>query len=112
MNLTHKIPFESIAFAEMVKPRILQYDRKAEIVLFGSRARGDAEVESDWDLLVLTEDKDVEKLNKKLLKDLLYQVEMPNNLVISLLVRNKEDWEKHYAVTPLYDSIRKEGILL
>lgn len=100
------------SFSEAVKNRIHNYDPEAKVILFGSRARGDAEPDSDWDLLVLTKRTDTEFLMGILLKDLLYQVEMPNDWIISLLVRNEAEWNDGYAVTPLYDSIQKEGIEL
>jgi predicted nucleotidyltransferase len=99
-------------FSEAVKNRIHIYDPEAKAILFGSRARGDAEPDSDWDLLVLTKRTDTEFLMGILLTDLLHQVEMPNNWIISLLVRNEDDWNNAYAVTPFYDSIQKEGIEL
>ncbi len=103
---------EVMNFSEAVRKRINIYDPEANAILFGSRARGDAEPDSDWDLLILTKRTDIEFLTRILLTDLLHQVEMPNNWIISLLVRNKDKWNDEYAVTPLYDSIQKEGIEL
>lgn len=36
-----------------IKNRVREKDRAAEVILFGSRARGDAKPESDWDILIL-----------------------------------------------------------
>lgn len=88
------------------------YDHEAKAILFGSRARGDAEPDSDWDLLVLTKKTDTESLNRALLTDLLHQVEMPNDWIFSLIVRNEDDWMNRYSVTPLFDTIQHEGIEL
>lgn len=108
----YKLRPEAKAFAEAVKKRVALYDPEAKAILFGSRARGDAEPDSDWDLLVLTKNKDSESLNRALLSDLLHQVEMPNDWIISLMVRNEKDWNDHYSVTPLFDTIQREGIEL
>lgn len=107
-----QLPQEARAFAGAVKNRIALFDPDARVILFGSRARGDAEPDSDWDLLVLTKNKDTETLNRTLLTDLLHQVEMPNDWIISLMVRNEDDWNNRYAVTPLFDTIQREGIEL
>ena len=40
--------------AQQVKATVRQIDPQAEVILFGSRARGDARKDSDWDFLVLT----------------------------------------------------------
>jgi len=100
------------AFALKTKDIVHAYDPLAELVLFGSSARGDCEPESDWDLLVLTKNENTDLLQKLLIKDFLYKIEIPNDLAISLLLKNEADWEENYIVTPLYDSIRKEGIIL
>ena len=88
------------------------YDPEAKAILFGSRARGDAEPDSDWDILILTKKTDTESLNRSLLTDLLHQVEMPNDWIISLILKNEDDWNDRYSVTPLYNTVQREGIEL
>ena len=39
---------------EKVKEIVHATDPEAEVILFGSRARGDAMEDSDWDILILT----------------------------------------------------------
>jgi len=38
---------------ECVKQAVHEVEPEADIVLYGSRARGDAHAESDWDFLIL-----------------------------------------------------------
>jgi len=40
--------------AQLIKSNIHSIDPEAEIILYGSRARGDERSHSDWDILVLT----------------------------------------------------------
>ena len=84
----------------------------AMIILFGSWARGDASEESDWDFLVLSNTDDVETLASVMRRAIRIQVEMVNDIAVSLLVKNKMVWEEDYAVTNIYDSIQEEGIKL
>lgn len=108
----HTIPSESRTVAILVKKQILLTDATAKVTLFGSRARGDAESESDWDFLVLTRQTDTDLLSDKLRKIILRKVELKYNVAISLMVKNEDVWQSDYAVTNIYESINEEGILL
>ncbi len=44
----------SAAIRGKVKELVKATDPEAEVFLFGSRARGDAREDSDWDILILT----------------------------------------------------------
>ena len=59
------------AFLREVKKAILALDPQAEVWLFGSRARGDARPDSDWDFLMLT-DKPVDRQFKRQVRDQLF----------------------------------------
>ena len=109
---SHIIPSESRTIASLVKKQILLNDASASVILFGSRARGDAEDDSDWDFLVLTQSADTDLLSGKLRKIVLCEVELKHNVAISLMVKNATLWESDYAVTNIYESINEEGILL
>lgn len=41
---------------EQVKQAVHEIEPGAEIILYGSRARSDAQAESDWDFLILLDD--------------------------------------------------------
>jgi uncharacterized protein len=40
-----------------IKTIVKQIDPKADVILYGSRARGDERPDSDWDLLILVNSK-------------------------------------------------------
>ncbi len=46
---------ESTQILNEIKQAVLEVDSEAEVVLFGSRARGDFHDESDWDVLILVD---------------------------------------------------------
>lgn len=80
-----------------------------EVILFGSRARGDARHDSDWDFLILMKDKKLTKAEKNSLRNSLYEIELEADEVISSLIHSKYEWEKRW-VTPIYQIIKEEGL--
>ena len=109
---SHIIPEQSCAVAMLVKKYILLADATASVILFGSRARGDAANDSDWDFLVLTQKTDTDVLADELRKIMLKEVELKHCVAISLIIKNAALWESDYAVTNIYESITEEGLLL
>jgi len=95
----------------LIKLNILQTDSNAEIVLFGSQARGDENKNSDWDLLILTNHPISLKEEQKFM-DNLYELELELEEVFSPLIYSMIDWKTKYPVTPLYEHIVKEGVEL
>jgi uncharacterized protein len=93
---------------KQVKQEILRLDPKAEVILFGSRARGDHREDSDWDFLVLL-DRPLDASLKALILERLYELELTSGEVISALIHAKADWEDR-AITPIYQIIAEEGI--
>lgn len=94
-----------------IKSRVLEFDPSAEIILYGSQARGDAREDSDWDVLVLTEGPaDFEQERK--LRHRLYDITIETGAPISVKLRNREEWESTNWMTPVYQYIAEEGVAL
>ena len=84
----------------------------AEIILYGSRARGTAHPDSDWDLLILLPTPRDKKLEAQI-KDRLYDVELETDTVLTSIIRSKKEWQStRYAVLPLRQQIEQDGIRL
>ncbi len=98
-------------FLQEVKRYVHEIDPQAEVWLFGSRARGDAREDSDWDFLVLTE-KPVNQLLKNRLRELFFEVELDNNKVIGSIIHSKQEWEDNHKVTPLYRNIKRDAMVV
>lgn len=103
------------AILQQVKATVRQIDPQAEVILFGSRARGDARrgdarPDSDWDFLVLTS-YPLNSKNRYLIVDAVFeQVELVVEEVITLIMHEKAEWYDKYSVTPLFQCIREDGI--
>jgi predicted nucleotidyltransferase len=100
-----------ITFLQSIKACIAAVDSKAEVILFGSRARGDARKDSDWDLLILTPGP-VDIRTEQRFRHKLFELEIEYGQAISTRVYSKEDWAKKQNVTPLFREINKEGVAL
>ena len=92
---------------KLANQEVTKIDPKAEVILFGSRARGDFRKDSDWDFLVLL-NQPLTKDLKELILEKLYDLELRTDSVISKIIHTKSDWEDR-AVTPIYQIIKKEG---
>jgi uncharacterized protein len=94
-------------FSKM-KAAILSVDETAEIILFGSRARGDFRENSDYDFLILTNNEVNYTLRKKI-HNRLYDLDVNENVVLQGIVRNKKEWNNLYTVTSFFDNIKTDG---
>lgn len=97
--------------SKSIKAAVLEIDPRAEIILFGSRARGDAREDSDWDVLILVP-YDVNFKAEQTFRHRLFDVELKLGQVISTFVYSKQDWESRHRITPFYQSIELEGTQL
>jgi predicted nucleotidyltransferase len=94
-----------------IKHSIELEDSNAEIILFGSRARGDNTRTSDWDILVLINNNETSEAEERFRSNL-YDLELESGQIISPLVYSKNYWLNRLKHSPLFHSVKKEGIRL
>lgn len=82
---------------------------EAEIMLFGSRAKGAYNAQTDWDILILTND-DKPNTLKWELQEKLFNVTMQQGARVNILLAQKAKWYTHQE----YEVLRKriEGELV
>lgn len=95
---------------QKVKATVQQIDPQAEVILFGSRARGDAREDSDWDFLVLTDYQLNDKGKYALVDTVFEQVELTTGEVTTLILHEKAEWYTKFKVTPLFQHIVEDGV--
>lgn len=93
-----------------IKQAVLSVDESADVLLFGSRARGDFEEESDWDILILTN----EEVNREYRLDLIGTIitlEIRYAIGISPVFKNKSEWSELEG-TDFYSNVKEDGVIL
>jgi len=95
--------------SQLIRHYINAIDPKADVILYGSRARGDERPDSDWDILVLT-DYSVDLKTERKFRDKLYDLELETGEPLSIFVYSKNDWQIKQRITPFYENVTQEGI--
>lgn len=83
----------------------------SRVLLFGSRARGDARKDSDWDVLVLL---DKERITPEDHDNVSYPIRTLGwdiNEMIEPILFTKQWWEEH-PYTPFHENVEEDAIVL
>src|SRR5215813_10799174 len=95
---------------QRVKQAVHEVEPAADIVLYGSRARGDAHAESDWDFLILL-DGVVDEARTDAIRLRLYEIEWDCGEVLCSIVRSRQEWGSFLQqATPFAKILREQGI--
>lgn len=103
---------KTVTFIDRIKETVLSVEPKAKIILYGSRAKGTARSDSDWDVLILLAYQKITLEIEKQVVDPLYELEFETGEVISPMVYAEQEWNSKYSITPFYANVTKEGIPL
>jgi uncharacterized protein len=97
---------------QRIKLLILQKEPSAKVYLYGSRAKGTAKPDSDWDLLILLNKDNITNEVEHNITDSLFELEFEIGEVISPMVYSEKEWNSKYKITPFYSNVMREGKLL
>ena len=103
------LPKEELSFLEKIRKEIALLDSTAEIILYGSRARGDAERDSDYDLLILS-DGPTNTQKEDEIRGKLYPISLTHNVSLSLFLLSRRKWKSElYRAMPFHKKVISEG---
>jgi len=97
---------------EIFKTLLLQRVSLFKMVLFGSRARGDADPASDMDVVVILDGPLNEKIKEEV-SDCAWQAGFEHGIILVPVVFTQEEWEngpERHSL--LVQAVKAEGVLL
>lgn len=84
---------------------------KARAILFGSRARGEARQDSDWDILILLDKEHITPADVNEVSYPIRELGWEINEIVNPVMYTMKEWESK-SFTPFYKNVMKEGIAL
>ena len=99
------------SISKHIRDYVNKVDPTAEVILYGSRARGEEKKDSDWDILILT-NYAATLSTERMFRDKLYDLELKTGEVFSVFVYSRNDWQTKQKITPFYQNVSREGVPL
>lgn len=81
----------------------------AKVYLFGSRATNTATIESDWDILILTQTVADKKI-KDAIHEKVFPISVQIRAFINLIVIQEKEWNNNPAYYSLHQTIETAGV--
>ncbi len=83
----------------------------SQVILFGSRARGEAKKDSDWDVLIILPKNQLNQSDYDNVSYPFVELGWRLNEQINPIMYSKKEWMANH-ITPFYDNVLKDGIHL
>jgi predicted nucleotidyltransferase len=84
----------------------------ADLILYGSRAWGDAQEYSDYDILVLVDQPVSIALKDQILSGI-YPLELETGAMLTLVTYNRHQWESlPYKEMPFHRNVDRDGVMV
>ena len=88
-------------------------DKVYKIILYGSYARGDFNLESDVDILIILDCSQEEvRTYRTAVSRIASRISLANDVEVSLLLIDKASYEERVNILPFYQNVQREGIAL
>ena len=88
-------------------------DEIKDVVLFGSRAKGDSTINSDYDILIILNKKDYNWKYKYRINEVIYDIELENDIIIdSHILSEYEVNNTLRGSQPIFTNALENGVYL
>lgn len=81
----------------------------SRVLLFGSRARGQARRNSDWDILIVLPKNHLQQADYDLVSYPLVELGWTLGEQINPIVYTQQEWDAN-SITPFYDNVQRDAI--
>jgi predicted nucleotidyltransferase len=96
-----------------IKRRVAEVEPKAQVLVYGSYARGEQGPDSDIDLLILLPEGERVGYDEGMrIKSPLYRLEWNTGMIISPLVYTRNEWLERHKGTPFFYNVQREAVAL
>ncbi len=110
-ELTDISPSDNQLLADL-KEIVLRFVPDAELLLYGSTARGSREPDSDYDVLVLMKGP-LSREKEAAVNAAIYDLQLDREAVLSTFFYTRDEWNLPIrTASPFYRNVEREGILL
>jgi predicted nucleotidyltransferase len=94
-----------------IKQHLRQYygDSIKDVVLFGSRTRGDSKEYSDYDILIVL-DKDYSGKDENKILDLCYDIDLKYNILLDVHLLSKNEMNSERGKQPIFVKALNSGL--
>jgi predicted nucleotidyltransferase len=97
---------------ESIKAKVAKImPSNAKVILFGSQARGDANDDSDWDILIILDKEKLDESDHDNFSYPLFELGWQINAQIHPIIYTMKDWLKR-SISPFYKNVEHDGIKL
>jgi predicted nucleotidyltransferase len=84
----------------------------ADVIMYGSRARGDASEYSDYDILVLVDQPVSIALKDRILSSI-YPLELETEAMLTVVTYDRRRWESSpYRDMPFHKNVERDGVIV
>ena len=97
---------------ERIKANVLEVEPSAEVWLYGSRSRGTAREDSDWDVPVLSPRDTLSVKEEGYFIDHMTDLMIETGQVVHLFAYGKSHWHGRHSITPFYQNVSREAVRL
>ena len=95
---------------ERIKQNVHEVDPYAEVWLYGSRSRQDANEDSDWDVLVLSPKDKLSFKEEEHFMDYICNLMVETGRAIHLFAYGTKDWHTRHSITPFCHNVQSEAV--